>query len=166
MPLLMTQIMVGGSQCAYLVQETLTGVSSKGKAIPSSAWSWGTWILLWHLRLKVACWLAWQLLSPLLDCEVPPLQQVSHCLVEKASMPGGFASARASTELCPASSAAAEQPSPLASPGQKAEAWSPAPQQVSLFICAPRISKLVLNAMKPSASGHTKEINVITSNTK
>lgn len=33
----MTQITVGGSQGAHLVVDSLTGVSSKGKAIPSSA---------------------------------------------------------------------------------------------------------------------------------
>lgn len=99
----MTQIMVGGSQCAHLVQESLTGVSSKGKAIPSSA------VELRHLNTFVtleakSCLLAGlaapQPFARLWGSSSPaglPL------LVEKASTPGGFASARASTELCRAS---------------------------------------------------------------
>lgn len=37
MALLMTEIVVGRSQGAHLVQQSLTGVSSKGEAVPSSA---------------------------------------------------------------------------------------------------------------------------------
>lgn len=47
MALLMTQIMVGGSQGPYLVLDSLTGVSSKGRAIPSSA------LELRHLKTSV-----------------------------------------------------------------------------------------------------------------
>lgn len=159
----MTQIMVEGSQGAHLVQDSLTGVSSKGKAIPSSD------LELRHLDTSVTL--------EAKSCSLAGLAAPQPFAgLWGSSSPAGLplpgreclnASARASTELCPGSGAAAEQPSPLASAGQQAQTWSPAPQQVSLFICAPRtISKLVLNAVKPSASGHTKEIHVITSNTK